>query len=253
MARHNHNFSFPQRQSFSSFNPLWIFLLAFAAILCFAHAAHAAQVTLAWDPNTQTDVTGYKIYWGTSSGNYTNSVDVGNVTTYTVTGLNSGTTYYFVATCYTGSGTESGYSNQVFTTTPSGQHPPGGFQRESGHSRRTPPAGGTLAATDADGNSLTYSLVASGTKGSRHHHRRQRLLSPTPPISTPTAPIPSPSRPTTARPIPTSPRVTVTITAVNDAPVASSGTLSVSRQTTWKRGPGSHRCRWQRPHLQPGD
>ncbi len=45
--------------------------------------------------------------------------EVGKVTTCTVTDLNSGTTYYFVATCYNKVGTESGFSNQVSTRTPS--------------------------------------------------------------------------------------------------------------------------------------
>ena len=39
-------------------------------------AAYAADVTLAWDPNTEPGITGYKIYWGPSSGNYTSSKDV---------------------------------------------------------------------------------------------------------------------------------------------------------------------------------
>jgi len=70
-------------------------------------------VTLAWDPNTEPDLAGYKIYYGASSGTYTANVDVGNVTTYTVTGLTPGVTYYFVATAHDNFGNESGYSNEV--------------------------------------------------------------------------------------------------------------------------------------------
>jgi hypothetical protein len=97
-----------------------IFFFSAFILLAVSAPAHSAQVTLAWDPNNQEDVSGYKIYWGTSQGNYENSVDVGDVTTYVVTGLLSGQTYYFVATCYTASGTESGYSNMVSTRTPDG-------------------------------------------------------------------------------------------------------------------------------------
>ncbi len=40
-------------------------------------AAHAGQVTVAWDPNPEPDVVGYKIYYGTSPGSYTASVRCG--------------------------------------------------------------------------------------------------------------------------------------------------------------------------------
>jgi hypothetical protein len=81
-------------------------------------AANAATVTLAWDQSPEPEVAGYKIYWGTSSGNYTSSKDVGKVTTGTITGLDEGKTYYFAATAYDGSNNESGYSNQVPFTVP---------------------------------------------------------------------------------------------------------------------------------------
>ena len=77
--------------------------------------------TVVWDaPSTGADGTalssdgigGYKIYYVTSSGNYTNSVDVGKVTTYTPPNLSSGP-YYFTVTAYDLNGTESDYSNEV--------------------------------------------------------------------------------------------------------------------------------------------
>lgn len=76
---------------------------------------------LSWDPPTTTvegsgltginSILGYKVYYGTSSGNYTSIVDVGNVTIYTVTGL-SVETYYFAVTASNANG-ESVYSNEV--------------------------------------------------------------------------------------------------------------------------------------------
>src|SRR5260370_955103 len=57
--------------------------------------AQAAQsVTLAWDPDTS-PVAGYRLHYGTSSGNYTNSIEVGYTTTHTVSNLTAGPTYYF--------------------------------------------------------------------------------------------------------------------------------------------------------------
>lgn len=65
------------------------------------------------DGTSLTNLAGYKVYYGTASGNYATSVDVGNVTTYTVTGLSSGTTYYFAVTAYNTNSGESGFSNEV--------------------------------------------------------------------------------------------------------------------------------------------
>jgi len=72
-----------------------------------------AQATLMWDPNTEADLAGYKIYYGYSSNNYEYSVDVGDQTTYTLTGLDPDATYYIAATAYNTSGYESDFSNEV--------------------------------------------------------------------------------------------------------------------------------------------
>ncbi|MBI4690096.1 MAG: fibronectin type III domain-containing protein [Nitrospirae bacterium] len=58
------------------------------------------QLTVSWTPDTDTVIDGYKIYWGTESGNYTNSKNVGNVNSYTLTGLTNGMTYYISITAY---------------------------------------------------------------------------------------------------------------------------------------------------------
>jgi len=76
------------------------------------------SVTLSWSPPTEntdgttlTDLAGYRIYWGTTSGSYPNSVTIDNpgLTTYVVENLTPGT-YEFVATSYNTSGVESDYS-----------------------------------------------------------------------------------------------------------------------------------------------
>ena len=73
-------------------------------------------IKLAWDSNTDPDVVGYKIYYGTASGTYDHSIDVGNETAYTLTGLTQGQTYFIVTTAYDTSGNESDYSNEVSGT-----------------------------------------------------------------------------------------------------------------------------------------
>jgi PKD repeat protein len=59
------------------------------------------------------------LYWGKSSGTYTNRIDVGNTTTYTVTGLAASTNYYYVVVAYDARKVESSHSNEVRVTTPS--------------------------------------------------------------------------------------------------------------------------------------
>jgi hypothetical protein len=99
-------------------------VIVFLLVLASVSAASAAQVTLAWDPNTESDLAGYRIHYGTGSGSYSVSLDVHNVTTYTITGLIDGQTYYFAATAYNASGNSSGFSNEVRFTLSPGAHPP---------------------------------------------------------------------------------------------------------------------------------
>jgi|GEM_PF-5829091 len=92
-----------------------IVLISMDASFTFAYVA-----TLSWNaPTTNadgtllTDLEGYRVYYGTSSHNYSQDIDVGNVTTYTITNLVSGVTYYFAVTAYDTSGNESNFSNEV--------------------------------------------------------------------------------------------------------------------------------------------
>lgn len=75
--------------------------------------------TLAWsapitntDGTPLTDLAGYKVHYGKSSGTYTNTVTIGKVTSYSINNLAPGT-YYFTVTAYDTTGLESGYSNEV--------------------------------------------------------------------------------------------------------------------------------------------
>jgi PKD repeat protein len=85
----------------------------FALLLLLATRAVAGGVALAWDPVTIPQLVGYMVYYGPAAGTYTSSVDVGNTTSYTVTGLTEGATYHFVVTAYDASHTQSGPSNDV--------------------------------------------------------------------------------------------------------------------------------------------
>jgi hypothetical protein len=81
------------------------------------------SITLVWDtPLTNedgsplTDLAGYRIHYGTSSTNLTNSINVGNETEATVSNLQSGVTYYIALTSYNTSGNESDYSSLLEVT-----------------------------------------------------------------------------------------------------------------------------------------
>jgi hypothetical protein len=98
---------------------LIILLTPFAlSLLPFALAANAANVTIAWDKNQDDDVAGYRVYYGTTSGQYTTMISVGSNTSCTINNLEPGRTYYFVATAYDFSGNESGYSQEIPYTVP---------------------------------------------------------------------------------------------------------------------------------------
>jgi fibronectin type 3 domain-containing protein len=113
---------------------LTLFTIIF--IILTASIGIAGSVTLAWDANVESDLDNYKIYRGTSSGNY--SAPVINLKTdtagrnpacgtpydpfkaqcceYTVTGLEEGETYYFAATALDVEKNESAYSDELTHT-----------------------------------------------------------------------------------------------------------------------------------------
>ena len=91
--------------------PVALVLLIFLFIL--SQNIFAAQIRIAWDPNTEPDLAGYRVYYGTASGTYEEPIDTGNVTTYTLTGLILGQTYFISVTALDTSNNESGYSNEV--------------------------------------------------------------------------------------------------------------------------------------------
>src|SRR4051812_30439218 len=79
--------------------------------------ARAAQVTLTWDANPDTNVVGSFIYYG-PPGVYTNRVDCGPTNTVTVTGLATNTPYAFATTAYNAAGLESDPSPELILTLP---------------------------------------------------------------------------------------------------------------------------------------
>jgi hypothetical protein len=91
-----------------------LFLLVCAVLA--PSLAFAGEVTLAWDPNTEPDLAGYRVYYGFGSRNYDHVLDVGDRTNCQVTGLEQGRTYYFAATAVNAANMESDFSNEVSTS-----------------------------------------------------------------------------------------------------------------------------------------
>jgi hypothetical protein len=88
------------------------------ALLVTLDCAKGAGVSLGWGTSDDTNVVAYNIYYGTTSGDYTNEVSVGNVSDVTISNLTLGTTYYFAATAVDAQGDESGFSAETAYTVP---------------------------------------------------------------------------------------------------------------------------------------
>jgi uncharacterized repeat protein (TIGR02059 family) len=76
-------------------------------------APTSGNATVSWNANTEPDLAGYRIYYGTSPGVYGAPIDVGNVLSYTISGLTTGITYYFAVAAYDTSNNESAKSTEV--------------------------------------------------------------------------------------------------------------------------------------------
>lgn len=90
------------------------YVLCFVLIcLSLCQPAFPAQIRIAWDPNEEPDLAGYEVFFGDAAWNFGQSKKLGEVTTYTLTGLTQGQTYCIALKAYNEPGEESGFSNQV--------------------------------------------------------------------------------------------------------------------------------------------
>jgi len=122
-------------------------LLAAAVLLSAGQAFGQASVTLAWNKSSGSGVAGYRVFYGVASNTYTNQVDSGSATNATISGLRSGTTYFFAAASYSSNGLQSAYSPEVSYTTGSSGAPAVVLTSPASGSSYVSPATITLAAT----------------------------------------------------------------------------------------------------------
>jgi hypothetical protein len=77
------------------------------------------ELELAWKPNQEPDLAGYRLHFGTTSGQYTEQISVGkNRTSATVDNLPQGKTYFFAVTAYNDHGLESRPSHELAYPSP---------------------------------------------------------------------------------------------------------------------------------------
>jgi hypothetical protein len=89
------------------------------------------QIRLSWDaPTTRadgsplTDIAGFRLYYGPTSGTYAFMKTIGKQTTYALAGLEPGQTYYVAVGAYDSAGHESRPSEEVEITAPPTGGPP---------------------------------------------------------------------------------------------------------------------------------
>ncbi|MCD6199355.1 MAG: fibronectin type III domain-containing protein [Deltaproteobacteria bacterium] len=137
------------------------FLFFLCLILMLPVIAQAASITMTWNRNQEPDIAGYKIFYGTQSGYYTDSITVNDTVnqpqqrSYTIAGLSEGTTYYFVLKAFDRIGQESEYSNEILLITTSSDEA-GGAGSDGG-------VGGSDSGGETGGAGGSSSDEAGGT------------------------------------------------------------------------------------------
>lgn len=107
------------------FASIFIFFIASIFIFLISSISFAKDIQLTCDPNTESDLAGYRIYQSNTSGDYNKTTDkvsevaIGPNTQpfFDITDLvEDGRTVYFVATAFDTNGNESGFSNELSYT-----------------------------------------------------------------------------------------------------------------------------------------
>jgi hypothetical protein len=134
-----------------------VFVVAY--LLGTSSALEAA--TVQWNPNPESDIAGYKLSYGTQTGVYTTSVDVGNVTTWNLT-LTPGTRYFVVLQAYNTGGLYSPYSAEVIYDAPPAPTPTlTSLSPSSGPVATVVTIGGSNLGSTQGTSTVTFSGIAA--------------------------------------------------------------------------------------------
>ncbi len=90
----------------------WMMILGLFSSLIYS-TAWTADVKLKWQPNSDADLAGYYIHYGTASKTYTQKADAGNVSAWTLTGLEANKEYFFALSAYDALKNESTRSAEI--------------------------------------------------------------------------------------------------------------------------------------------
>jgi len=126
----------------------------------------AQSVELTWNDSPSPNVVSYKVYFGTQSRVYPNSITYGVVSDVTIPTLAAGVTYYFSVTATDANGSESPFSTETTYTVPGS----GSISLQVEQSTQALEAVDLYwpASSDSDvfGYSVTYWIPGSGTTNS---------------------------------------------------------------------------------------
>ena len=128
-----------------------------------------SNIVLSWTANTDSDLAGYNVYQGASSRVYGTPNSLGKVTTYTISGLTVGKTYYFTVSALDGASNESGYSNEVNATIADSTVPTVAITSPTTSGIYSTTSGTiTISGTASDNSgvsTVTWANAANGTSG----------------------------------------------------------------------------------------
>lgn len=136
----------------------------FAALCLSVGLMHAAEpISLEWDASAGPGVGSYRVHYGTASGVYGQSANVGMATTYTVPGLSEGTTYYFAVTAMGTNQLESDVSNEIRYSVPVPNNTAPTLTSIGNQTVNEDNATGAIGITVADAESNAGNLTLSGS------------------------------------------------------------------------------------------
>src|SRR5215203_1483375 len=97
--------------------------ISLALALTIAITSRVDAAIASWDPNTEPDIAGYLLSYGTAPGDHTNTIDVGNVTSFQFN-PEPGRRYYVVVRAYSTGGYVSEKSSEATIDVPATIEPP---------------------------------------------------------------------------------------------------------------------------------
>lgn len=100
-------------------------IIAFGFLLLAIAPAVGGDLKITWQPNTEADLVGYVVYYGTAERPQRHRIEVGRQTEYRIQNLPAGETYSISVTAVDTAGNESLFSEQIAARIPTDQEKQG--------------------------------------------------------------------------------------------------------------------------------